>query len=124
MENLNVLTRRKQKTGNTLPISLKLNDTVTINDTQSTGIVNHINHHFVQKGPSLASKLPYSNRDILHSMGPRNPHTMNFESASTTEVVDIGNALNDKMSTGSDNIPSILIKWSIYILGSYFSRDF
>ena len=113
-KNLNKITRRKQKTGNTLPTSLKINDTVTINNAQR--IADHMNHHFVQKGPDLASKLPYSNRDILQSMGPRNPHKMNFKRASITEVVEIGNALNDKMTTGSDNIPSILIKWAIYIL--------
>ena len=33
-KNLNVLTKRKQKSGSTLPTSLKINDTETINDAQ------------------------------------------------------------------------------------------
>ena len=121
-KNLNILTKRKQKTGSTLPTSLKLNGTEILNDPQS--IANRMNHHFVQKGPTLASKLPHSNRNILQSMGPRNPHTMNFAKTSTTEVVDLGNALNDKMATGSDDIPSILIKWSLYILAPILADIF
>ena len=85
---------------------------------------NHMNRHFVHKGPSLASKLPKSNRNILQSMGPRNPHKMVFENASTNEVVNTGMALNDKMSTGSDDIPSILIKWAIYIIAPILAEVF
>ena len=121
-KNLNVLTKRKQNAGSTLPTSLKISDTETINEAQ--GIANYMNQHFVQKGPSLASKLPHSSRNILQSMGPRNPHKMEFENATTSEVVDTGNALNDKMSTGSDNIPSILIKWSIYIIAPILAEVF
>ena len=121
-KNLNMITKRKVKHGSTLPTNLKLNDTEILDDAQS--IANHMNCHFVQKGPSLASKLPYSNRNILQSMGPRNPHKMVFENATTNEVVEKGNALNDKMSTGSDNIPSILIKWSLFIIAPILAEIF
>ena len=121
-KNVNALTKRKQKAGSSLPTSIKINDTETINDAQS--IANHMNNHFVQKGAILASKLPRSNRNILQSMGPRNPHEIVFENASTSEVVDTGNALNAKMSTGSDNIPSILIKWLLQIIAPILADIF
>ena len=70
-KNVNALIKRKQKAPSSLPSSLKINDTETLNDAQS--IANHMNSHFVQKGSILASKLPHSTRNILQSMGQRNP---------------------------------------------------
>ena len=121
-KNLNRITKRKSKNDSTLPISLKVNDTKSINDAQS--IANHMNHHFVEKGYNLASKLPYSNRNILQSMGPRNPNKMVFKRITSSEVVNTGEDLNDKMTTGSDDIPSILIKWAIYILAPILADIF
>ena len=94
----------------------------TLYDAQT--IANHMHCHFVQKGPSLASKLPHSNRNILESMAPRNPHKMIFDNATASEVVEKGNDLNDKMSTGSDDIPAILIKWSLYIIAPILADIF
>ena len=87
-KNLNKITKRKQKSDSSLPKELKLESGETIHD--ATAIANHMNTHFVEKGPRLASQLPPSTRDILESCGPRNPHKMEFNRIGTCEVIDIG----------------------------------
>ena len=121
-KNLNKISKRKQTASSSLPTKIKVNDTQSISDPHN--IAHRMNSHFVQKGPSLASKLPNSNRNILDSMGPRNQHKMTFRETTTVEVVNIGNDLNDKMSTGSDNIPSVLLKWCLHIIAPILAEIF
>ena len=52
------------------------NSSTIINDPHE--IANHLNRHFVSKGPKLASKLPNSNQSMLKCLGNRNPESMDF----------------------------------------------
>ena len=49
---------------------------------------------------------------------------MEFHRIGTCEVVDITTAFEEKMSTGPDNIPSILLKWCIHIIGPILADIF
>ena len=121
-KNLNKITKRKQNSNSTLPVELKLNDGETVHN--ATVIANQLNKHFVEKGPSLASKLPRTNRNILQTLGPRNPHKMKFTRIQTCEVADVAVAFEEKLSTGSDNIPAILLKWCIHIISPILAEIF
>ena len=107
-KNLNRITKRKPKSDSTLPEELKLDSGETIHD--ATEIANYMNKHFVEKGPRLASQLPPCSRDIFQSLGPRNPSKMIFQRILTGEIIDIAMIFEEKMSTGPDNIPTILLK--------------
>ena len=41
---------------------------------------------------------------------------MQFEEITTEKVVNLINEFSNKKSTGYDNIPAIILKWSVYIL--------
>jgi len=47
-----------------------------------------------------------------------------FKPVTDLEVVNIINSLNDKKSTGSDDIPSILLKWTLPIISKLLSKIF
>ena len=95
-----------------MPDELTVENAPKLNDPQT--IANQLNKHFVRKGPKLASKLPNLNKSILSFMGNRNPCSMVFDDITVSEVVNIVvKYFLDKLSSGHDNIPSLLIKWSI-----------
>ena len=120
-KNLNNITKRKPTSDSTLPAELKVGNE-SIHD--ATAIANHMNKHFVEKGPRLASLLPPSNRDVLQSLGPRNPHKMKFRRIATYDIIEIAKVFEEKMSTGPDNIPAILLKWCIHIIAPILADIF
>ena len=94
-----------------MPDELILDKTL-INKPQA--VANELNKHFVTKGPKLASKLPTLNKSVLSYMGRRNPSSMIFEDITVSEVINIVvKYFEDKLSSGHDNIPAMIIKWCI-----------
>ena len=81
-------------------------------------IANKLNEHFVNKGRILASKLPNSEISVLDSMKPRNEHSItSWDYFLVKEVLDIiKNDLCISKSSGYDNVPALLIKWSSDII--------
>ena len=118
---INKMRGSNAKTKNSLPEKLIVEGT-EIHDKHD--IANHLNKHFVEKGPKLASKLPNSNASIYKSLGQRNPHSMTFNDSTVSEVVSIGNKFDINKAFGVDNIPAILIKWAIHIIAPFLSKFF
>ena len=117
---LNQFLKKKKNSDNNFPNELKIQDSsITINDPQK--IANHLNKHFVTKGPKLASKLPNLNQSILKYMGNRNPDSMSFRDFLVYEVVRIVNKF-ECTSTGYDNIPACIIKWSIELIAPFLTK--
>ena len=115
MKNTNI------KSKSSLPEKLVVNGT-ELHDKHD--IANHLNKHFVQKGPNLASKLPNVETSIYKTMGQRNPCSMILNDTSDSEVVSIGSKFDINKSTGVHNIPAVLIKWAIYIIAPILAKFF
>ena len=113
---VNKMINKKSNHKSNLPGELIIDDSHTINDPKT--IANHLNRHFVSKGPNLAAKLPELNKSILGSMGTRNPASINFADITVSEVVNIVGSF--------DNNKAFLIKWAIDhiapILASIFNQ--
>ena len=58
------------------------------------------------------------------TLGPRNPTSMAFDVITCDEVVSIVNEFENKKSCGSDDIPAILIKWSIHLISPILTQIF
>ena len=110
--------RKPHSRSSTLPDELKLDGKIVTNPLE---VANGLNKHFVEKGPNLASKLPNLNKDILQYMGPRNPTDMLFDIILESQVVHIIDA-NKKVSTGSDNIPAILLQWASHLIAKLLAN--
>ena len=109
------------KPKNSLPEKLIVEGT-EMHDKQN--IANHLNKHFVEKGPKLASKLPNSETSIYKTLGERNPCAMTFNDSTVSEVVSIGSKFDINKAFGVDNIPAILIKWAIHIIAPFLTKFF
>ena len=105
---MNDISKRKRGSGSTLPQKLNLPSSDTISD--PADIASNLNKHFVEKGPKLAAKLPNISKDPLSNMGPRINTDLCFEHISTVEVMNLIHSFENKKSTGSDEIPSLLLK--------------
>ena len=114
---INKMKNNNQKRKSSLPEKLVVNG-VEINDKHD--IANHLNKHFVEKGPNLASKLPRTESSIYKTLGQRNPYSMVFNDSTIPEVVGIVDKFDINKMFGIDNIPAILIKWAIHIIAPFF----
>lgn len=117
---INKISNRKSNSGSTLPDELKIDGKVLTNPLE---IATSLNKHFVEKGPNLAKKLPNLNKDVLQYMGPRNATDMSFETILESQVLTIIDA-NKKVSTGSDNIPVILLQWASHLIAKLLANIF
>ena len=118
---INEMKNTNMKSKSTLPEKLVVNGT-ELHDKHD--IANHLNKHFVQKGPNLAAKLPNVETSIYKTMGQRNPCSMILNDTSDSEVVNTGNKFDINKSTGVHNIPAVLIKWAIYINAPILAKFF
>ena len=120
-EKINKMKNPNSKGKNSLPEKLVVNG-AELHDSQD--IANHLNKHFVEKGPNLASKLPNANSSIFKTMGARNPFSMTLDNTNDLEVVNIGKDFDINKSTGVDKIPAILIKWAIHVIAHILAKFF
>ena len=70
---INTFTKKTPKKGSCLPEKLMSNNGSSFEITNPQSIADHLNKHFVEKGPKLASKLSTSNTSILEGMGASPP---------------------------------------------------
>ena len=120
---INDMKSNQVKSASNFPEQLKHGDpSITLKD--PVDIANHLNKHFVEKGPKLANQLPSTSSSIYKSMGPRNPNSMSFDVITCDEVVNIVHEFENKKSCGSDDIPAILIKWSINLISPILTQIF
>ena len=118
---INEMKNTHSKRKNSLPEKLVVNGTDLLN---SQDIADHLNKHFVEKGPKLASKLPNIRTSIFKTMGQRNPCSLILEDTNSSEVVKIGKDFDINKAFGVDEIPAILIKWAIYIIAPILTKFF
>ena len=114
----------KKCTGNALPSEIQIGPE-TIKD--KSVIANKLNEQFVNKGHILASELPVSETPVTDSMkSPKNGQTIKkWRHVVEKEILDIiSKFILVHKSSGHDNIPAVLIKWSCKIIAPILVRLF
>ena len=113
----------KKKKGGALPSELKIGDKIV---RDPVAVANELNDHFTKKGNILASKLAEPQMSVLHSLKPRNEISITaWKLTDEHEILDIiKKFLSAKKSTGSDNVPAVLIKWSAKVIAPILAKIF
>ena len=118
---INELRKPNSRIRSSLPNKLKTGDPAKVLS-EPEDIANHLNKHFVEKGPKLASKLPSSNTSIYKTLGPRNPNELKFDKINVADVVNIVNNFDDKKYF--NGTPTVLIKWCIHVIAPILTNLF
>ena len=113
----------KKKKGGALPSELKIGDKVV---RDPAAVANELNDHFANKGHILASKLAEPQVSVLHSLKPRNDISVTaWKLTDEHEILDIINKfLSARKSSGYDNVPAVLIKWSAKTIAPILAKIF
>ena len=82
-------------------------------------IANEFNNYFTNVGSSLSAKIPAANVDFRHYLKfSTPPNSFFFRPCTCSEIINIINLLQNKNSTGYDNIASRVVKYSVANLAS------
>ena len=83
-------------------------DNEIINDSDIIG--NMFNTHFSLIGETLAKNIPQSQKSFVDFLVPPNVNTVFFSPTDRHEIMDIVSHLNNKKSSGFDNVNNVILK--------------
>ena len=82
----------------------------------SNRIADIFNNHFSLIGETLAQNIPQSNKSFKDFLHPPNANSIFFVPTHKYEIIDIVSHLNNKKSSGFDNINNVIVKGIIPVI--------